>query len=114
MLILANLANFIVSQNRKEEAEKMFIRSTNSLEASLGRNHPYTIYCISQYGGLLRMIGRHHDALPLFESAYRGCYQLRGSQHSGTLYREELLKDLLEDMKNGKKGVGRSSGDARV
>lgn len=67
--LLDRAATFLHVHDRPEEAEPLFARAVAIAETVYGPEHPNVATCLTNYGGLLRDLGRPADALPLLERA---------------------------------------------
>jgi tetratricopeptide (TPR) repeat protein len=101
----------MVAIGEYNEAEDMYVRCMNSMEASLGKSGRFILRFTTDYGSFLGKAGRYQDALLLLERAYTGFRESCGPRHPSTIYRERLLNEVLEHMKKDTNGVYHSEGN---
>jgi len=68
-IILYNLAALYASQKKFQQAEDMYKQALDTLENTLGKNHPRVQKCLNDYISFLKKIGKNKEAAKLQEHA---------------------------------------------
>eukprot|EP00438_Fugacium_kawagutii_P012913 Skav221623 [mRNA] locus=scaffold3212:19543:20313:- [translate_table: standard] len=89
---VSNLAAFLLSVGKLEEAYQLSSRALQSREKLLGKWHPHTLISVNNLAAVLQAQGRLSEAEQLFRRAVEGQEAQLGLQHPET---KQSLKNLV-------------------
>jgi len=97
----SNLAGFLISQLRFEDALAHIEPSCSGLREAVGDDHPKTIAAISNLGAVLCNLGRFDEGVPLLREAVDRSERVLGPAHLHTLRRQRNVVRTLWDQRDG-------------